>query len=88
MTSATVPCRLVLQVPGANVRRSFVVAASDDHAAIRTFAVQMLNQAQDAIDRAPDVFAREFAVIEMEQLKARLSWAIGEAMPPSDAMTT
>lgn len=77
MTTATVPCQLVLQVPQPNSRRAYAVALCDDVETIRAFARQMLTEAEAAVEDAPDVFSREAALIELEQLRARLCWATG-----------
>ena len=69
-------CRLVLQLPTPDLRRARIVAATDDREAIRSFARHMEALAQEAVDAAPDVFTRELAYLEKEQLQARLEYAL------------
>ena len=69
-------CRLVLQLPTADLRRAQIVAATDDPKAIQAFADSMTELAQQTIDQAPDPFLRELAYIEKRQLQARLRYAL------------
>ena len=71
-------CRLVLQIPKPNnARQSFVIAATDDAVTIDLFVQRLLEQAEAAVEAANDVFSAELARIELEQLIARLSFALG-----------
>ena len=70
--------RLVLQLPSADLRQAHIVAATDDNVAIDAFANRLLSLADDAIDSAPDVFSRELACLERQQLITRLHYAIRE----------
>jgi len=76
--------RLVLQLPTADLRRARIVAATDDRHAIRAFAQRMLQLAEEAVDAAPDPFARELAHLEREQVRARLEYALREEGGPRD----
>ena len=69
-------CRLVLQLPTADLRRAHVVAATDDSAAMSAFARRLLELADEAAEAASDPFARELAYLEREQLSARLQYAL------------
>ena len=64
--------RLVLQVPSADLRRARAVAATDDPDAMKAFAEHMMEIAERKIDEADNVFDHELAILERDQLRARL----------------
>ena len=69
-------CRLILELPTADLRRVRIVAATDDQQAMRAFSRRILELAEEAVDAAPDAFARELAYLEKDQLQARLQYAL------------
>ena len=71
-----VALRLVLQLPAADLRSVRLVSATDDQEAISAFAERQLLLAHESIDAAADPFSRELAYLEMEQLRARLKYAL------------
>lgn len=76
IVSSVMACRLVLQLPTSDLRRARVVAATDDPAAIREFVHRLLENADLGINKAPDPYSRELALIERDQLQARLDYAL------------
>lgn len=73
--------RLVLQVPTADLRHSQAVAATDDQATLAAFAERMLAMANQRIGKAGDVFERELAILQRDQLRARLDYVLGDPGP-------
>ena len=69
--------QLVLQLPVNEAgRKALVVAACDDPNVISEFATRMLEASEASVDRADDPFEREYARIRLEQLRARLHFAL------------
>ena len=68
---------LALQVPTDDWSKGRILAACTDAALIRTFCKAVLALRSKEADRVEDPFGRELARLELEQLRARLAFALG-----------
>lgn len=68
---------LTLQLPTDDWRRGRILAACTDPALIRYFCEAVLTQRRADADDLSDPFDRELARLEIEQLEARLAFALG-----------
>jgi hypothetical protein len=70
---------LVLQVPGGpGSHRALVIASTDSPTAIRAYCGQLLADADAAIESAGDFFTKQYYSVQRDQLRARLSFVLGE----------
>ena len=72
---------LTLQIPTDDWRRGRILAASTDPALIRIFCRTVLAIRSQEVDDLDGIFERELGRLEMEQLKARFAFALGEEGP-------
>lgn len=72
---------LTLQVPTDDWKRGRIIAATTDGGLIRAFCRRLLQIREADADNRGDVFDREIARLELEQLRARLSFALEEEAP-------
>ena len=68
---------LTLQMPTDDWSRGRILAASADGVLIRRFCKTVLAERSEEIAQAEDPKARELAQLKLEQLKARLDFALG-----------
>jgi hypothetical protein len=78
---------LALQLPTEDWRRGRILVASTDPGLIRWFCRTVLAHRRERLDHLKDPFDRELARLEVEQLEARLSFALvaGEVGDRRDA---
>ena len=70
---------LTLQIPTEDWKRGRILVASSDPALVRLFCRSVLKQRLSELDDlGGDLFDKELALLEIEQLRARLSYALGE----------
>ena len=70
---------LTLQIPSPDWRRGHVLVASSDRLLIREFCRKILEMRESDLDGlSGDAFERELARINLDQLRARLTWILRE----------
>ena len=70
-------CVLVLQLPTADLRYGHVITASTNPDLLRQFCAAVLADQEGRVEKAEDLFQREFQRIRLDQLRVQLAWATG-----------
>ena len=70
---------LTLQIPSDDLKKGRILVASSDPVLIRLVCTRLLTSKEQDLDRHPgDVFDKELARLELEQLRARMSFALAD----------
>jgi hypothetical protein len=69
---------LVLQLPTPDLRYGHIITASTNPELLRHFCSSVIADQQRRVEEASDLLDRELQRIRLEQLKAQLTWAMGD----------
>ena len=73
-------CILVLQVPTPDLRYGRVLTVSSDLNIIREFCAAVLSNEEERIEDAQSPEDQDFSRMRLDQLRARLVWAVEDAL--------